>query len=131
MEKIYATLFSFNSRSSAFGRAFQQILPNLHFSETAQVIEHVVVEESLFVEYRHVLVLELLLLVDGSLGEGPRVQVTKVLLEDLCSLVHQLLVAVLIHVAAAGLLYNKVLHWVYISGQWGNRAYFRIPRVLG
>ena len=94
MGEIYATLFSFNLRSSAFGRAFQQILPNLHLSETAQVIEHVVVEESLFVEYRHVLVLELLLLVDGSLGEGPRVQVTKVLLEDLCSLVHQLHVAV-------------------------------------
>ena len=74
MGEIYATLFSFNLRSSAFGRAFQQILPNLHFSETAQVIEHVVVEESLFVDYRHILVLELLLLVDGSLREGPRVQ---------------------------------------------------------
>ena len=110
MGKIYATLFSFNPRSSALGRAFQQILPNLHFCETAQVIEPFVGEESLFVDYRQVLVLELLLHVVGSLEGGPRVQVTKVLLEDLSSLVHQLLVAVLIHVVAAGLLYNKVLH---------------------
>ena len=87
--KDLCNTFSFNLRSSAFGRAFQQILPNLRFCETAQVIELVVVEESLFMDYRHVLVLELLLLVDGSLGEGPRVQVTKVLLEDLCSLVQQ------------------------------------------
>ena len=131
MGEIYATLFSLKLRSSAFGRAFQQILQNLHLSETAQVIEPFVVEENLSVEYRHVLVLELLLLVDGSLGKGPRVQVTKVLLVDLCSLVHQLHVAILIHVAAAELLYNKVLHWVFMSGQWGNRAYFRIPRVIG
>ena len=132
MGKIYTTLSALIGGPVHLVEPFnKQILPNLRFCETAQVIELVVVEESLFVDYRHVLVLELLLLVGGSLGEGPRVQVTKVLLEDLCSLVHQLLVAVLIHVAAAGLLYNKVLRWVYISGQWGNRAYFRIPLVLG
>ena len=68
MGKIYATLFSLKLRSSAFGRAFQQISLNLHLSEIAQVIEPVVAEENLSVEYRHVLVLELLLLVDGSLG---------------------------------------------------------------
>ena len=124
MEKIYATLFSFNSRSSAFGRAFQQILPNLHFCETAQVIELVVVEESLFVDYRHVLVLELLLLVGGSLGKGPRVQVTKVLLVGLCLLVHQLHVAILIHVAAAELLCNKVLHWVLYKRAMGKQSLF-------
>ena len=89
---------------------FANSISNLLFQETAQVVELVVVEESLFVDYRRVLVLEFLLHEVGSLEVGPRVQVTKVLLEGLCSLVHQLLVAILIRTVALGLLYKKVLH---------------------
>ena len=111
MSKEYATLSALIVRNQCvWPSLFTNSISNLHFQETAQVVELVVVEESLFVDYRRVLVLEFLLHEVGSLERGPRVQVTKVLLEGLCSLVHQLLVAILIRTVALGLLCKKVLH---------------------
>ena len=69
------------------------------------VIEHVVMEESLFMVHRHGLVPDLLQEVVGSLKGDSRVHVTWVLLIGLVSLVLQLGVAVLIQGMAVDLLY--------------------------